>query len=84
MLEVKNLEVSYGIKKVIKDLTFSIKKGETIGILGKNGIGKTTLFNTIYGLTNFKGELNYDNIPLKPRKVAFVETENFFYPYWYT
>jgi len=81
MLELNSIEISYGKKDVIKNLTFSIEKGETIGILGKNGAGKTTLFNAIYGLTNFKGEINYDNIPLKPSKVAFVETENFFYPY---
>lgn len=81
MLEVNNLNVSYGNKSILNNLSFSAEKGQIIGVLGKNGAGKTTLFNAIYSLADFKGEIRFNNTVLKPNKVSFVETENFFYPY---
>ncbi len=47
ILEIKNLHVSFKDKKVINDVSFFLKEGETIAIIGKNGSGKTVLMETI-------------------------------------
>lgn len=50
MLKVSHLSFQYGEKKVVQDISFSVKKGELIGILGPNGSGKTTLLKLISGI----------------------------------
>ena len=50
MLEVKDLQVSYGVINAIKGVSFSVKKGEIIALIGSNGAGKTTILHTITGL----------------------------------
>jgi len=47
VLRVENLEKSFGDKKLLKDINFSIYRGEKVGLIGPNGIGKTTLFKII-------------------------------------
>ena len=47
MLEVKNLEKTFGKKKVLKDINFKIDKGDVIGIIGPSGCGKSTLLRCI-------------------------------------
>lgn len=46
-LEIKNLSISFGGLKAVKDLSFSINKKEIFGLIGPNGAGKTTIFNCI-------------------------------------
>lgn len=50
ILEVKNLVKIYNQKKVVDNLSFSLKKGEVVGLLGPNGAGKTTAFYMVIGL----------------------------------
>ncbi|MDZ4133733.1 MAG: ATP-binding cassette domain-containing protein, partial [Dethiobacteria bacterium] len=50
MLEIKNLDVSYGYLQVIWDVSLKIEEGEVVAILGPNGAGKTTLLKTVMGL----------------------------------
>ena len=50
LLECKNLCKSYGDKKILKDVNLKIPKGKIIGLLGKNGTGKTTLIKLINDL----------------------------------
>ena len=47
ILEIEHLEKSYGDKKVIRDFTASILRGEKIALMGRNGAGKTTLVNAL-------------------------------------
>ena len=58
LLEVKNLNKSFDNKKVLKDINFSIDKGKIIGLLGKNGVGKTNVLDAIYHLAYGKSYFN--------------------------
>lgn len=50
MLEIRNLEVYYGMIQAIKGISFDVKEGEVIALIGANGAGKTTTLHTITGL----------------------------------
>ena len=54
-LEVRGLKKSYGSRKVVKDVSLSVDKGEVVGLLGPNGAGKTTSFYMIVGLLRADG-----------------------------
>jgi len=50
MFEIENLQVSYGQSEVIHGLNFTANKNETLAIMGRNGMGKTTLFKSLMGI----------------------------------
>ena len=54
MLEVKDLEVYYGMIQAIKGISFEVNQGEVIALIGANGAGKTTTLHTITGLLSQK------------------------------
>ena len=54
MLEVKDLEVYYGMIQAIKGISFEVNQGEVIALIGANGAGKTTTLHTITGLLSPK------------------------------
>ncbi len=61
MLEVKNLQVYYGVIQAIKQVSFEVNEGEVIALIGANGAGKTTILHTITGLIGAKnGEVIYE------------------------
>lgn len=65
MLEVSNLKVCYGQSEVISDLNFTVPKNETLAIMGRNGMGKTTLFKSLIGiLPPASGEIKIDGIDI--------------------
>lgn len=56
---VKGLEFKYGNNVVLRDINFTLQKGDIVGLVGKNGAGKTTLMKIISGiLPGYKGEIN--------------------------
>lgn len=61
MLSVKNLEVYYGVINAIKGISFEVKAGEIVTLIGANGAGKTTILHTLSGLIKPKsGEITYE------------------------
>ena len=54
MLEVKDIEVFYGVIQAIKGISFEVNEGEVIALIGANGAGKTTTLQTITGLISTK------------------------------
>ena len=61
ILEVKDLEVYYGVIQAIKGISFEVNQGEIIALIGANGAGKTTTLQTITGLIPSKaGTMTYE------------------------
>lgn len=61
MLEIKNLEVYYGMIQAIKGISFEVNKGEVIALIGANGAGKTTILHSVTGLVPAKaGEIIFE------------------------
>ena len=54
MLNVNNLHVSYGQSEALHGISFSAKKNETVAIMGRNGMGKTTLMKSLMGIVPTK------------------------------
>jgi branched-chain amino acid transport system ATP-binding protein len=50
ILEARNLVAGYGASQVLRSIDFVVRRGETIGLMGRNGMGKTTLIRTLLGL----------------------------------
>ena len=72
LLEIKHLNKSYGDKKVLKDINLSITSGKIIGLLGKNGTGKSTLIKLINDLlTPTSGEIliNGEKVGVESKKI---------------
>lgn len=64
MIEIKNLSFKYGKKPVLKNISLQLQSGKIYGLLGENGVGKTTLLKIISGLqkpsteaASFKGKI---------------------------
>ena len=61
MLEVRNLEVYYGVIQALKGISFDVNQGEIIALIGANGAGKTTTLHTLTGLLSAKsGTITYE------------------------
>lgn len=75
IVKVDKLQKSYGGKKVVKDISFEVKKGETFGILGPNGAGKTTTLEMIESLRPIDGGkvlVDGVNVADHPQKVKYM------------
>ena len=65
-LVVRHLAKSYGRRKVVKDVSLTVRKGEVVGLLGPNGAGKTTSFYMIVGLLRADaGSISIDGVPVE-------------------
>ncbi len=71
-----NISISYGDKPVIQDLSFSVKAGDYLVILGENGAGKSTLIRSILGLhRQVKGSILFEG-GLKHKDLAYLPQQN--------
>ena len=65
MLEVKDIEVYYGVIRAIKGISFDVNEGEVIALIGANGAGKTTTLQTITGMITPKsGEVMFEGVDI--------------------
>ena len=68
LVQAKNLSVSYGSKRAVDDVSFTLPKGRVVGLLGHNGAGKTTLMKAMVGLAQTQGDLAVLGLnPIKDR-----------------
>ncbi|MFQ3172610.1 MAG: urea transport system ATP-binding protein [Oleispira sp.] len=89
MLSVSNLKVCYGQSEVISDLNFTVPKNETLAIMGRNGMGKTTLFKSLIGiLPSAGGVIKIDGVDISnkesyqrvERGIAYVPQGRMIFP----
>ncbi|MDH4197345.1 MAG: ABC transporter ATP-binding protein [Candidatus Aminicenantes bacterium] len=85
VLEVRNVAKAFGRRRVLRDVNFSLRRGEMVGIVGENGSGKTTMLKIIVGLLSpSAGEVSVrEKVGYCPQEMLVFETltvdENFAY-----
>jgi len=73
MLDINNISFSYTDTPVIKNLTFSVEKGQNIAIIGESGCGKSTLLKLMYGLYDLnEGQISYQGKPVLGPKYNLI------------
>ena len=79
MIEFQNVSFAYGQTPVVENLSFSIQKGETVGLIGANGAGKSTIMKLMLGLLSGSGSIRVDGLTVSKenlseirRKIGFV------------
>ena len=77
LVSLKKISLSFGKRQILDSISFNINKGEILGMLGPNGVGKSTIFNLITGLLKPDyGAVHFDNInatsyPIYLRTIKF-------------
>ena len=73
MIELEHVSIAYEKDApVLRDISFAVKKGETVGLIGANGAGKSTLMKALLGLLPAEGRIRVDGIDLEPRTLAEI------------
>ncbi len=73
MIEFKNVSFSYEPgKEVIRDLSFRLEEGESVGLIGANGAGKSTVMKLLLGLVSGEGEITVGGLRLKKESLAEI------------
>ncbi|HRD21671.1 MAG TPA: ATP-binding cassette domain-containing protein, partial [Candidatus Nanopelagicus sp.] len=90
-IEIKNLDVSLGNKKVLDNLSFNLGSGQIAALLGPSGCGKTTLLRAIAGLLQPNaGTIRFDKqlvslsslvLPAHKRKIGYVPQDGALFPH---
>ena len=94
MLEVKDITFSFDKKEkkpLIKNLSFKVKKGETLFISGKSGLGKSTLLDLISGFHDnnliwtgkiYLNKLDITNVSIQNKKIGYMLQDYFLFPHF--
>ncbi|MDY4221296.1 MAG: ABC transporter ATP-binding protein [Candidatus Faecousia sp.] len=73
MIEFRNVSFSYDRQKpVVEGLSFSIQKGESVGLIGANGAGKSTIMKLLLGLLSGDGQILVDGLELNRKNLAAI------------
>ncbi len=88
MLDIRNLNKTYGTKKAVDDLSLHIAPGEIYGFIGHNGAGKTTTLKSVAGILGFdSGEITIDGVSIRKnpleckRRMAYIPDNPDLYDY---
>ena len=82
MLEIRNIAKSFDATLAVKDVSLQVGAGETVGLLGVNGAGKTTIMNMILGLTTpSSGSIHVFGMDLARHRIEILRRSNFCTPY---
>ena len=77
LLRLEKISLYFGKRKILEDLNLSLNQGEILGLLGPNGVGKSTIFNIIIGLL----KPNYGSVIIENKNVTqdpiFIRTRNY-------
>ena len=83
LLEIKNLNKSYENKKILNNINIKVESGKIVGLLGKNGVGKSTLIKIINGLLQKdSGEILLNGNKITPQdkeKIAYLPEKTYLY-----
>ena len=83
MLEIQNLEKSFGQKQVLFGVDFKAESGQILGLIGKNGAGKTTIFHSILRFLEYSGNITFDKQPISQetyQKIGYLPEERSLMP----
>ena len=89
LLEVNNINTYYGISHILFDVSIQVGKGEVVCVLGRNGVGKTTLLRSIMGLTLPRsGNISFNGTALRGKRpfeiaylgIGFVPEDRIIFP----
>jgi len=80
MISIKDLSLSFGSNLVLNNINYNFPLNKIYGIIGLNGSGKTTFFNTLSTLTRpTAGEIYFNDREILLKDINYLETVNFFY-----
>ena len=83
-LRLENISKEYDNIEIIKNINFSLKKGEIVSFLGKSGVGKTTLFNILAGFEEANtGKIYFEgkDITNEKKNISYMAQKHLLLPY---
>ena len=73
MIEFENVSFSYdGQRPILENVCFRLKKGETVGLIGANGAGKSTIMKLLLGLLTGEGKITVGGLPMNRQNLAAI------------
>ena len=80
LIQVKGLNSYYGASHILRNINFSVQRGETIGLMGRNGMGKSTLLKSIMGIvTPRSGDVHIKGQRMNDRAIFEVAQQGIAY-----
>jgi len=78
MLQIDNISFSYRDKPTLTDVSFKVKKGQTVALIGESGCGKSTILKLIYGMYDLdSGSISYNGLPILGPRFNLIPGEDY-------